>query len=88
MAQGICGVAKDLTKTGSKSAIKLTAGEDVGFYYAANATGRFAGTLLSGLLYTWAGLAACLVGSALMLAACWVLTLALPIGVQDRNTLV
>ena len=26
-AQGICGVAKDLTKTASKSAIKLTAGE-------------------------------------------------------------
>ena len=26
------------------------AAEDVGFYYAANAAGRFAGTLLSGLL--------------------------------------
>ena len=26
MAQGVCGVAKDLTKTASKSAIKLTAG--------------------------------------------------------------
>ncbi|MEY4082830.1 MAG: organoarsenical effux transporter ArsJ, partial [Pseudomonadota bacterium] len=34
------------------------AAEDVGFYYAANATGRFAGTLLSGLLYQWAGLLA------------------------------
>jgi predicted MFS family arabinose efflux permease len=54
------------------------AAEDVGFYYAANAAGRFAGTLLSGLLYAWAGLTACLVGSALMLAICWVLTLALP----------
>jgi len=54
------------------------AAEDVGFYYAANATGRFAGTLLSGLLYAWAGLAACLAGSSLMLAACWALTLALP----------
>ncbi|WP_368415556.1 organoarsenical effux MFS transporter ArsJ [Falsiroseomonas sp.] len=53
------------------------AAEDVGFYYAANAAGRFAGTLLSGLLYAWAGLTACLVGSALMLAICWVLTLAL-----------
>ena len=29
------------------------AAEDVGFYYAANALGRFAGTLLSGLLYQW-----------------------------------
>jgi MFS family permease len=26
-AQGVCGIAKDLTKTASKSAIKLTAGE-------------------------------------------------------------
>jgi len=58
------------------------AAEDVGFYYAANAAGRFAGTLLSGLLYAWAGLTACLVGSALMLAICWVLTLALP---TDRS---
>jgi len=55
------------------------AAEDVGFYYAANAAGRFAGTLLSGLLYGWGGLAACLVGSALMLAACWLITLALPL---------
>ncbi|MEI6162012.1 MAG: MFS transporter, partial [Roseococcus sp.] len=55
------------------------AAEDVGFYYAANAVGRFAGTLLSGLLYAWAGLAACLIASALMLAACWALTLALPV---------
>ncbi len=54
------------------------AAEDVGFYYAANAAGRFAGTLLSGLLYAWAGLVACLLGAALMLAACWLVTLALP----------
>jgi len=54
------------------------AAEDVGFYYAANAAGRFAGTLLSGLLYAWSGLVACLIGSAIMLAACWVLTLFLP----------
>jgi hypothetical protein len=32
------------------------AAEDVGFYYAANALGRFFGTLLSGLLYQWGGL--------------------------------
>lgn len=55
------------------------AAEDVGFYYAANAVGRFAGTLLSGLLYVWGGLPACLIGAALMLLACWALTLALPV---------
>jgi MFS family permease len=33
---------------------------NVGFYYMANATGRLAGTILSGLLYQWKGLEACL----------------------------
>ena len=33
---------------------------NVGFYYMANAGGRLFGTLLSGLIYAWAGLAACL----------------------------
>lgn len=55
------------------------AAEDVGFYYAANALGRFIGTLLSGLLYQWGGLLYGLVGSAVMLALCWLLTLALPL---------
>ena len=54
------------------------AAEDVGFYYAANALGRFFGTLMSGLLYQWGGLMYSLLGSALMLAACWAVTLALP----------
>jgi hypothetical protein len=54
------------------------AAEDVGFYYAANALGRFFGTLLSGLLYQWGGLLASLIGSALMLCVCWAVTLALP----------
>jgi predicted MFS family arabinose efflux permease len=54
------------------------AAEDVGFYYAANALGRFAGTLLSGLLYQWGGVYACLIGSCLMLVACFLVTLALP----------
>jgi predicted MFS family arabinose efflux permease len=48
------------------------AAEDVGFYYAANAAGRFMGTLLSGLLYGWGGLVGCLLGSALMLLICFV----------------
>ena len=54
------------------------AAEDVGFYYAANAAGRFTGTLLSGLLYQWGGITACLAGSALMLALCFLTTLLLP----------
>ncbi len=54
------------------------AAEDVGFYYAANALGRFIGTLLSGLLYLWGGLLYPLIGSALMLIICWLVTLALP----------
>jgi MFS family permease len=54
------------------------AAEDVGFYYAANAVGRFIGTLLSGLLYQWGGLLFALVGSACMLVVCWLCTLALP----------
>lgn len=62
-----------LAYAGSKKAA-----EDVGFYYAANALGRFFGTLLSGLLYQAGGIYACLAGSAAMLAACWLLTLGLP----------
>jgi MFS family permease len=54
------------------------AAEDVGFYYAANALGRFAGTLLSGLLYQWGGLLYALLGSAIMLTVCWLTTLKLP----------
>jgi predicted MFS family arabinose efflux permease len=54
------------------------AAEDVGFYYAANAGGRFLGTLLSGLLFQVGGIFACLTGSALMLAASGLVTLALP----------
>lgn len=54
------------------------AAEDVGFYYAANALGRFIGTLLSGMLYQYGGLSAALLGSALMLLLCWLITLKLP----------
>lgn len=61
------------------------AAEDVGFYYAANAAGRFSGTLLSGLLYQWGGLTACLAGSALMLAACFATTLLLPLSRDGAN---
>ena len=55
------------------------AAEDVGFYYAANALGRFFGTLMSGLLYQHFGLVGALVGSGLMLVVCWIVTLGLPL---------
>ena len=54
------------------------AAEDVGFYYAANALGRLGGILLSGALFQIGGIVGCLVGSAVMLAACWAITLVLP----------
>ena len=60
------------------------AAEDVGFYYAANALGRFLGTLLSGVLYQWGGLLYALIGSALMLITCWAITLYLPVTVTHR----
>jgi predicted MFS family arabinose efflux permease len=54
------------------------AAEDVGFYYAANALGRFVGIILSGALYQAGGMVGCLAGSAAMLAMCWAITLFLP----------
>ncbi len=51
---------------------------NVGFYYMANAGGRLAGTLLSGLLYQWLGLEACLVASALLVLGAGVVALGLP----------
>ena len=61
------------------------AAEDVGFYYAANATGRLMGILLSGLLYQLGGIAACLIGSAVMLAICWLITFLLPVSPQSLS---
>lgn len=40
---------------------------DVGFYYMANATGRFMGTLLSGVCYQYGGVIACLLAATLFL---------------------
>ena len=54
------------------------AAEDVGFYYAANATGRFIGTLASGLLFAWGGLPACLLAATAMLALAALIALRLP----------
>ncbi len=51
---------------------------NVGFYYMANAGGRLAGTVLSGLLYEWDGLAACLWASAACVLAAGALSILLP----------
>jgi predicted MFS family arabinose efflux permease len=59
------------------------AAEDVGFYYAANATGRLLGIVLSGVLYQMGGMTACLTGSAAMLAACWAISYLLPARIDN-----
>ncbi len=51
---------------------------NVGFYYMANAVGRLAGTVLSGLIYEWHGLTACLWASAGFVLAAGLLSLLLP----------
>ncbi len=53
---------------------------NVGFYYMANAAGRLVGTVLSGLLYQWHGLTACLVASVVLLLAAGLLSRLLPRG--------
>lgn len=51
---------------------------DVGFYYSANAAGRFVGTLLSGVLYLWGDLSAALWGSTAFVVLTWLFALRLP----------
>lgn len=51
---------------------------DVGFYYSANAAGRFVGTLLSGLLYLWGDLSAALWGSTAFVVLTGLFALRLP----------
>lgn len=51
---------------------------NVGFYYMANACGRLAGTVLSGVIYQWQGLTACLWVSAGFVLAAGLLSLLLP----------
>ncbi len=51
---------------------------NVGFYYMANAGGRLAGTLLSGMVYQWQGLEACLWVSAGLVVAAGALSRSLP----------
>jgi len=47
---------------------------NVGFYYMANAIGRFVGTLLSGVLYQYGGLKFCLIGSTLFVVIATITT--------------
>ena len=54
----------------SKDKVSMT----VGFYYMSNALGRLLGTLLSGILYLYCGLWACLWASVGMLLVCVVLS--------------
>jgi predicted MFS family arabinose efflux permease len=58
---------------------------NVGFYYMANAGGRLVGTVLSGLLYQWQGLVACLWASAAFVIAAGLLSLQLPTHSADRE---
>jgi hypothetical protein len=53
---------------------------NVGFYYMANAGGRLLGTLLSGIVFQFAGFQGCLWGSAALVFAAAVLSLGLPRG--------
>jgi hypothetical protein len=50
----------------------------VGFYYMANATGRLMGTLLSGVLYQWAGVSASLWGAVVLAGVAGAVALSLP----------
>jgi MFS family permease len=51
---------------------------NVGFYYMANAGGRLVGTVLSGLVYQYAGLGGCLLTAAAMVTLAATLALLLP----------
>ncbi len=56
---------------------------NVGFYYMANAFGRLIGTVLSGALYQWQGLQACLWASAAFVLAAGVISRLLPAPVSS-----
>lgn len=60
---------------------------NVGFYYMANAGGRLFGTVLSGALYEWQGLTACLWASTVFVLAAGALSLLLPRHVSPLSEL-
>jgi hypothetical protein len=75
-AQGVCGIAKDLTKTASKSAIKLTAGDASGrlfrliaFFTGSKNAMKGVGFFLGGLLLEVLGFRGALWAMAALLAA-------------------
>ncbi|MBJ7332260.1 MAG: organoarsenical effux MFS transporter ArsJ [Solirubrobacteraceae bacterium] len=61
---------------------------NVGFYYMANAFGRLLGTVLSGLLYQWHGLEACLWASVVFVLLAGVLSRLLPTHAPVRRSVV
>lgn len=60
---------------------------NVGFYYMANAIGRFGGTLLSGVIYQFAGLPGALLASSCLLALAVAVTFALPRETREAGAL-
>ncbi len=58
----------------------------VGFYYMANAVGRLAGTVLSGLIYEWQGLAGCLWCAAAFVMSAGLFSLLLPRGAASTQS--
>jgi predicted MFS family arabinose efflux permease len=56
----------------------------VGFYYMANAFGRLAGTVLSGVMYELDGLSACLWTSSAFVLGAGALSLLLPSATTPR----
>lgn len=58
---------------------------NVGFYYMANAFGRLAGTVLSGVMYEWHGLEACLWTSTAFVLIAGALSVLLPTGTAVRG---
>ena len=56
---------------------------NVGFYYMANAGGRLAGTVFSGLIFQLYGLEGCLWASAIFLLLAEAVTLKLPVGATE-----
>jgi predicted MFS family arabinose efflux permease len=51
---------------------------NVGFYYMANAGGRLTGTILSGLIFQYYGLACCLIASSILISAAAITSIKLP----------
>jgi len=59
---------------------------DVGFYYMANAMGRLIGTILSGAMYQWYGLEACLITSSLFLFLAFIISAGLErVGAKQKE---